>query len=96
MSDMPRLTADEMRALKFTVDYLCALSNTLVPVAHAQALVNEISGYETTMPILNPTRYLQIRNTLPSHLKLAQAFLKFRKEIETVSQEDKVRDEHAT
>jgi len=96
MPNTSHLTSDEMRALKFTVDYLCALAYTLTTAEHAQALVNEISQYETTLPIFNPTRYLQVRDTIPGHLKLTQAFSKFRKEIETIFQEDKARDDRAT
>lgn len=54
----------------------------LVPVEDARALVQEIERTDTLMPLLDPTGYRAIMDTLPQHRKLAKAFLAFREELE--------------
>lgn len=57
----------------------------LIPVDDARALVQEIERTDTLMPLLDPTGYRAIMDTLPQHRKLAQAFLAFRQELEKLA-----------
>lgn len=53
----------------------------LVPLEDARALVQEIDRTDTLMPLLDPTGYRAIMDTLPQHRMVAKAFLAFREEL---------------
>ncbi len=68
---------------KEQVDLLCKLSLG-VPLAEAELLVREIEQTQAFLPFTDPTAYRAIARTLPNHLRIARAFLTFRKELDTV------------
>lgn len=73
--------------LKEQVDTVCRLANC-ISLDDAKALVDEIERTDTLMPFIDPTAYLQICHTLPVHLRVARAFLAFRRELEACLAEE--------
>lgn len=57
----------------------------LIPLDDARALVEEIERTDTLMPLLDPTGYRAIMDTLPQHRAVAKAFLTFRQELEKLA-----------
>lgn len=55
-----------------------------IPLTDAQAVVQEMQHTESFMPLIDPTGWLRIRGTAPGHQRLAEAFLRFRSELEQI------------
>jgi hypothetical protein len=62
----------------------CASSAMLVSMEDAEHLVREINRTEALMPILDPTGWQRIAKTEQDHLRIAQAFLEFRRALNYV------------
>ncbi len=55
---------------------------SLIPLENAEALVRKIKHVDAFAPFIDPTAYLQVRHNIPDHLKVAEAFLAFRRALE--------------
>jgi len=53
-----------------------------VPVEDVSNYVDNLDRIESFAPIFEPSDYMAIRGTLPGHMALAKAFLRFRQEVE--------------
>ena len=61
-----------------------ALVASAIPVADVQSLVNAYNHIEAFGPILDPTAWIGVHKTMPDHVRLAKAYLKFRQELESI------------
>ncbi len=55
-----------------------------IPLSDAQAVVQEMEHTESFVPLIDPTGWLRIRGTATGHKRLAEAFLRFRSELEQI------------
>lgn len=55
-----------------------------IPLQDAQTVVQEMEHTKSFMPLIDPTGWLRIRGTAPGHQRLAEAFLRFRSELEQI------------
>ena len=60
-----------------------------IPLTDAQAVVREMEHTESFMPLIDPTGWLRIRGTAQGHQRLAEAFLRFRSELEQIVAESR-------
>lgn len=65
------------------IELYAGLAN-LIPLADAQAVLDEIGRTETLMPILDPTAYRNIMGNIPGHARLVRAFVTFRSALEEI------------
>lgn len=81
------LTDDEAQVL---ADYLRQFvqMSVLISMDQAEALVRNFDGFDTIMPILDPTRWQREHKDNDRMLRLARAFLTFRGELEKLRRED--------
>lgn len=54
----------------------------LFPIEDYRAVLSEIDRMETVMPLTDPTAYMKIMDTMPSHKRLVEAVLAFRLTLE--------------
>lgn len=73
-------TQQEMEA-KAAIELIAQLA-TGVSVEAAAQLVRKIDHVEAFAPLFDPTAYLQVRDNIPDHKKIAKAFLAFRRVLE--------------
>lgn len=87
MNNQPQigLTEKEME----TKEFIEMVSRTafLVKTEDLQALVEKYQRLEITAPIFDPTAYLAVRKTMPGHVKVAKAFLAFRRVLDELAKE---------
>lgn len=62
---------------------------SLVPLADAQAVLDEIGRMEAIMPILDPTAYRKIMGNIPGNERAVRAFIDFRSELEKIAEADR-------
>ena len=73
--------------IKIKIDTVCRAA-TLIPIYEAKELVDEIYRMEGLMPILDPSSWIRISNTIGGHKGVAEAFLMFRVELEKIKEKE--------
>lgn len=75
-------------AMTVEMIYAVARMANLIPLADAQAVLDEVGRMEkkTLMPILDPTAYMKIRANIPGNERAIRTFITFRSELEKITQ----------
>jgi hypothetical protein len=60
----------------------------LIPLADVEAVAEEIELTHTILPLTDPTAYRDLLRTLPGHTALVRAFLRFRRDLEHLVNEE--------
>lgn len=76
MSDTP-----DLLITKQLIDNACRFALVL-PIADVEAVLAEIDRTSTVMPLLDPTGYRNVMDTLPGHRDEVAEFLRFRIALE--------------
>lgn len=76
---------------KSQIDTVCQIA-LMIPVADAEAVLNEMGRMDALMPIVDPTGYRKIMRNVPGHEDEVRAFLTFRRELERIAPKEPVQE----
>jgi len=74
----------DYEAIKFMIDNACRCA-TMVSVEQAAALINQMEHITTVLPFTDPTAFMKIADNARDHIRVARAFLTFRKAIQDIA-----------
>jgi hypothetical protein len=77
----------ETMATKDHIDTFARMA-LMIPLADVEAVAREIELTHTIMPLTDPTAYRDLLRTLPGHTALVRAFLRFRRDLEQLVNEE--------
>lgn len=80
-------TADEIREAYATMQAAARMAS-LVDLDMARAVLASMHWMDTVMPITDPTGWMKLRKTAPSHQQFAAAFVRFRTVLEEFRPDD--------
>ena len=80
------LSNDEMEGFAGLLLQIVQLS-TLIPTETARQAVRQMDGFDTIMPIMDPTRWMREHKDARRALDMARAFLAFRQAMDKIKEE---------
>lgn len=66
------------------------------PTADVEKIAAEIERTDAFLPFYDPTGWLKLRKTLPTHAKIVAAFLTFRRSLDEIMREQGVETRDGT